>query len=537
MSTTTSHSNHSNLDQSIKFPSKKSYHLPLSSPNLNSNSNSINPTSVQTFNNFTQKKKNSLLSKLSFSSKKSMAILHSRSSSNPINPSHSSTQKSTLFNLVSKNSSINQNQIITQNQNHPQTLQNQIHQSNQNPHRNHSNSFGKSVKSVARSLRKSFHHSDRPTLSQSIQDSQIKSQSFQTIKPQSSSLDHHSSTSITSFENQSFPPKSLPPSLPILPKPSNQSTTLSPKKQRPKSAIETSSKSHVFQSNPTSWKPEIQLASLPMAASLLSVPSPQSKNNSSFLALIPGQTTLSVVPPLASTLLEKSLLTATSIVVEPSSSSRASPTSSLHQPDHAPKEEFTFIRSPPPNTKSLTKTELLPSHDSQLSSSDVKLQEMTFKNSVDSQTSIDLTIARNPSRKRKIVTTVKEQNDEDPGIDRQTKIAKHIDEGVFSEVCLGNNLNQRNLVMMNSLLKDPKEKIKRDFKLEKKPLNGTFKKVFDDKKKKITFGQGENGWNLAIFSTVVGVVVMAVVIIGTNGFSAANASHKSLLGNWIKKAM
>ncbi|WAR61649.1 hypothetical protein PtB15_12B339 [Puccinia triticina] len=342
-----------------------------------------------------------------------------------------------------------------------------------------------------------------------------------------------------------------------------------------------------------SWHAQTPIGSLPMAASLLAAPPPPPVDHSSFLAILPpGHTpnlpvpALTLVPPPASQLVEAPALTALSTHVEPALSRRIE--------DHDPLPGFTFIRSPAKSSQadpsprlSASWTEIVegsPAPPSPIETSQVRTARPPL---VANATGISLAqscVAEHGSvgdlnddeeepvpqtpRKRKVTSLTAEPSPPSPnkeaekegergadaaGDERQHKVPRAALDVPFSSSTTSQAVGPKSLsstahplsfLALGGLVPPASLKARRSGSRKdrrKSPASSLQRaqsqKVKDGGGQRNRANSAAEVWNFSVVSTVVGVVLIAVVLIGSTNLSGINYNGKSWLGNWIKKVV
>ncbi|EFP84352.2 uncharacterized protein PGTG_10072 [Puccinia graminis f. sp. tritici CRL 75-36-700-3] len=209
------------------------------------------------------------------------------------------------------------------------------------------NVLGKGMRNVARTVKKSLHQFERPRsittpnqdqqLQQDLQPSQptptqqqttnIRTRAVSTSEVYSNNKQQQQSDSFSRSLNQQPDQNSYPiqhNSSSSITTPPRSPKRLKKKKNRAQSAFEPLlNQTPAIEQDSTrapppgrlSWHAQTPVGSLPMAASILAAPSPPPIDHSSFMAILPGQPivpALSVVPPPASLAVDPPILTAMS---------------------------------------------------------------------------------------------------------------------------------------------------------------------------------------------------------------------------------
>ncbi|KNZ60465.1 hypothetical protein VP01_154g8 [Puccinia sorghi] len=475
--------------------------------------------------------------------------------------------------------------------------------------------FAKGIRNVARTVKKSLHSFDRPrnlTADQPTIRNRALSTSEVYNKPQNIQHTFRSlKQSQVSTQQDSNPlSRSLPEQSPIPASPRSPNR-LQKKKHRPQSASEPSASSPaVLPRDRLSWHAQPNIASLPQVATILAKPSPPPVDHSTFMAIIPGQPTLpplvpalSVVPPPASLQVEPPQPTALSTRVEPASSRRHSLTSANNEhspagnPSYASTDDddnnnknngFTFIRSPP----KLDQPPSPPTHDLGASwthvtdhqSLEIHHSRPTLLSTITSTSLVQSCVAERGSfsdldqmeelalgpktpespaqgempRKRKVTSLNDEASPskadetaeaEEEVEERQHKVARAEDQpfSSSSSAVQHQQPSEQHGRALNHTASHPLSMVVAGLSLRarkasystststKKSRKSSLRKPTHQHQRPASAASSEI-WNFSVVSTVVGVVLIAVVLIGSSHFSGFNGG-KSWLGNWMKKVI
>ncbi|POW04613.1 hypothetical protein PSTT_10264 [Puccinia striiformis] len=462
------------------------------------------------------------------------------------------------------------------------------------------NLIGKGIiRNVARTVKKSLHTFDRPRLAtaepqQRLPASQQDRQQEEAIQPPSpqsvraravtiseastpNKSKEHYTRSLNQPPYQSFDPDQ------VIEGPSNppRSPKRLKKKTRPQSAfIEHPSPITQAVENVApvrmSWHAQNPIGSLPMAATLLSQPSPPPIEDASFMAILPSQDKLnlpvphhlSLIPPPSSLYVDPPTLTAISTGVEPALSRRVSISSSSSSEsvsDH--NNGFTFISTPSkfdsvpasPNPALGSSWMEIPAHPQHESYSEVQTSRPPIVTTATSISIVHSCVAERGSiadldlhlhaddqveelagteihnefsRKRKVTSFINDSNpskketseseaekdaesDRDCGPEeRQHKVLRGLDQPFSSHQ--PPKVNPQHPPHYSSHQPNPPSKTKHSSS---------------------SSSSSTEVWNLSVVSTVVGVVILAVVFIGSTNLSHLHNGKpsSSWIGNWIKK--
>lgn len=627
----------------------------------------------QSSNSSPGKKKESILRKLSISSRRSLAWLpgihdHPSPSGTSSNPSTTTSSKnhksqtnstSTASSTASNHSKVKFYSTTASKSITPPNSE----QSNTSEAHHHSHSsknvIGKSMRSVARTVKKSLHQFDRPRTITGDHLNQHAAES-KTSHPQAPDSRHSSSTSrpgipgpsgaqrtravstsevynersvrsrtqMSSTNNlsQSLTERSShrvqPPQSGQTTPPRSPNRLKKSDKPRPLSTNDSHSSKlngSDYQTTRLSWHAHTHIGSLPLAASILAAPSPPPIDHSTFMAIIPGRKSpavgvpfLSVVAPAASEPITPGALTAMSVKVEPPQSRRVSPSSSI-DPSRLNDENngFAFIGTPsaqppsdlavksrPPLVSTATAISLVQScvaehgsiseideNISRVPSSGYlvgdqveTLVEQTTSTSTDElriiQSSLEHEFLKPENRKRKVTPTKSTEllggqtNDPSHCVDdsneeiesRQHKVFRSINQPFSSSTSTALGMNHSTSHPLSVLPINPAtvlaDRSHQDHSSRCKQLPSHHHNHLKNRKRS-TRRKNSNGlssnhphedqdnhdhdqhpnnevWNFSIVSTVVGVVIIAVVLIGSTNLTGS-LNGKSWIGNLIKK--
>ncbi|KNE97118.1 hypothetical protein, variant [Puccinia striiformis f. sp. tritici PST-78] len=506
--------------------------------------------------------------------------------------------------------------------------------SDQSTTRNKNNNLiGKGIiRNVARTVKKSLHSFDRPRLAtaepqQRLPASQQDRQQEEAIQPPSpqsvraravtiseastpNKSKEHYTRSLNQPPYQSFDPDQVieGPSTPP------RSPKRLKKKTRPQSAfIEHPSPITQAVENVApvrmSWHAQNPIGSLPMAATLLSQPSPPPIEDASFMAILPSQDKLnlpvphhlSLIPPPSSLYVDPPTLTAISTGVEPALSRRVSISSSSSSEsvsDH--NNGFTFISTPSkfdsvpasPNPALGSSWMEIPAHPQHESYSEVHTSRPPIVTTATSISIVHSCVAERGSiahldlhlhadeqveelagteihnefsRKRKVTSFINDSNpskketseceverdaesDRDCGPEeRQHKVLRGLDQPFSShQPPQSEPLSTLLTTPLTNLIRPRKlSSTKKNRKLSSKRSPNHHHEVHHhhvhhhtpSKNPRHSSSSSTEVWNLSVVSTVVGVVILAVVFIGSTNLSHLHNGKpsSSWIGNWIKK--
>ncbi|KAI9612293.1 hypothetical protein KEM48_004309 [Puccinia striiformis f. sp. tritici PST-130] len=338
-----------------------------------------------------------------------------------------------------------------------------------------------------------------------------------------------------------------------------------------------------------SWHAQNPIGSLPMAATLLSQPSPPPIEDASFMAILPSQDKLnlpvphhlSLIPPPSSLYVDPPTLTAISTGVEPALSRRVSISSSSSSEsvsDH--NNGFTFISTPSkfdsvpasPNPALGSSWMEIPAHPQHESYSEVQTPRPPIVTTATSISIVHSCVAERGSiadldlhlhaddqveelagteiihnefsRKRKVTSFI---NDSNPS--KKETSESEAEKDAESDRDCGPEERQhkvlRGLDQPFSSHQPPKKN--RKLSSKKSPLSHHHEVHHhhvhhhtpskNPRHSSSSSSSSTEVWNLSVVSTVVGVVILAVVFIGSTNLSHLHNGKpsSSWIGNWIKK--